>query len=140
MTLLEEYARLAEELGLGLYRPTSVGGSLFLGKLPDEPALAVAIARYAGGESDAKLGYDELRLQFRVRAPHGNYAVGEELAQRVYDQLHGLPSRYLPGGTWMVDLIGVQSGPIDIGTDAKHRPEWTINFRSEVHRPSTNRP
>ncbi|WP_367128328.1 minor capsid protein [Saccharothrix sp. HUAS TT1] len=139
MTLLEEYARLAEELGLGSYRPTSTGGSLFLGRLPDQPDLAVAIARYAGGESDAKLGYDDIRLQFRVRGPHTDYALGEALAQRVYDELHGLHSRALPGGTWMVDLIGLQSGPIDIGTDQKHRPEWTLNFRSEVHRPTPGR-
>lgn len=140
MTLLEEYAVLSELLGLGLYQPSTTGGTLFLGKLPDEPALAVAIARYAGGESDAKLSYDDIRLQFRIRGPHTDYALGEELAQRTYDTLHGLSSRYLPGGTWMVDLIGLQSGPVDIGTDAKHRPEWTANFRSEVHRPSANRP
>ena len=134
MSLLEQYAVLAEERGLGLYRPDSAGGSIFLGRLPDRPDLAVAIARYAGGESDARLGYDDLRLQFRVRGPHGDYTVGEDLAQRVYDELHGLPSRYLPDGTWMVDLVGLQTGPADIGPDEHHRPEWTVNFRSEVRR------
>lgn len=136
---LEEFARLLGALGIGVYEPTTPNGNVFLGELPDAPDLAVAIATYPGGEADARLGYDELRVQFRVRGAHGDYRTGRALAQRIYDELHGMPSRYLPGGTWMVDLVGLQSGPIDVGKDVKHRPQWTVNFRSEVRNQSVHR-
>lgn len=139
MTPAEEFALLLHVLGLGVYAPTGLNGTVFLRRLPDQPDLAIAVARYAGGEADSKLGYDEVKLQFRIRGPHNDVRIGDALAQRVYDQLHGLPSRYLPGGTWMVDCIGEQSGPIDIGTDAHHRPEWTVNMRSELQRQTVHR-
>lgn len=135
----EEFLLLVQDRGLGTYAPDTVTGNLFLGKLPDAPDLAVALALYPGPESDAKLGYDELRLQFRIRGPARDYRVGKTLAQQVYDELHGMPSRYLAGGTWMVDLIGQQAGPIDFGPDDHHRPEWTVNMRSELRRQTVHR-
>ncbi|MEO6081929.1 MAG: minor capsid protein [Umezawaea sp.] len=139
MTPAEEFAQLLQVLGLGTYAPTGTTGTIFLRKLPDKPDVALAVARYPGGESDARLGYDDIRFQVRVRGSSTDVRTGEALAQRVYDELHGLPSRYLPGGTWMVDCVGLQSGPIDIGDDPHHRPEWTVNFRSELKRPTVNR-
>lgn len=136
---LEEFAQLLDVLDIGTYQATGTGGSVFLGELPDTPDLAVAIATYPGGEADARLGYDDLRVQFKIRGPHGDYRTGRALARRIYDDLHGMPSRYLPGGTWMVDLIGQQSGPIDLGKDAKHRPEWAVNFRTELRNESVHR-
>jgi len=135
----EEYLLLLQEKSLGVYAPTATGGTLFLGQLPDGPDLAVALALYAGPEADARLGYDDLRLQFRIRGPAADYRTGKAHAQRVYDELHGMPSRYLAGGTWMVDLVGLQSGPITLGPDEHHRPEWTLNFRSELRRQTAHR-
>lgn len=139
MTPTEEFAQLLHVLALGVYAPAGTNGTVFLRRLPDRPDLAIAVARYPGGEADSRLGYDTLKIQFRIRGPHTDVRVGEALAQRVYDELHGLPSRYLPGGTWMVDCIGEQSGPIDIGTDPLNRPEWTVNMRSELKRPTAHR-
>ncbi len=139
MIVEEEFLLLAQEVGLGTYTPEAVTGTLFLGKLPTDPDLAVALALYPGPESDARLGYDELRLQFRIRGPARDYRAGKTLAQQVYDELHGMPSRYLAGGTWMVDLIGQQAGPIDFGPDENYRPEWTVNMRSELRRPTKHR-
>lgn len=134
MTVTEEFAQLLDVLGVGSYEPAAATGTVFLGKLPDSPALAIAVARYPGGESDSKQGYDEVRVQFRVRGPHTDYRVGEAKAQQVYDELHGLSNRTLPGGTWLTLCVGIQSGPIDIGPDATHRPEWTVNMRAELER------
>lgn len=138
MTLLEEFATLAALLGLGTYSPTPPS-TIFLKKLPDGPDSAIAIARYGGGESDAKLGYDEIRLQVRVRGPNTDYRIAETLAQAVYDQLHGLHDRTLPGGTWLTLMVGVQGGPVDLGEDEHGRPEYTVNFRAEVARATANR-
>lgn len=138
MTLLEEFATLAQQLGLGIYSaaPTS---TIFLRRLPDQPDSAIAVARYGGGEADAKLGYDTVSLQFRVRGPNTDYRTAETLAQNVYDQMHGLHDRTLPGGTWLVLMVGVQGGPVDLGEDEHGRPEYVINVRAEVARSTPNR-
>ncbi|CAL9607490.1 hypothetical protein SUDANB95_05519 [Actinosynnema sp. ALI-1.44] len=139
MNVLEQFLMLAEQRGLGVYAPTGTGGTLYLDELPDTPDLAVALARYGGTESDSRLPYDEIAMQWRVRGSHQDRRTAANLAQRIYDELHGMGSRALPGGTWMVDLIGTQGGPVYIGKDPKHRPEWTVNMRAEVHRPTVHR-
>lgn len=138
MTLLEEFATLAQVLGLGTYTQTPAS-TIYLRKLPDQPDSALAIARYGGPESDAKLGYDTAMLQFRVRGPNTDYRIVETAAQTVYDQLHGLHDRQLPGGTWLVLMVGTQGGPVDLGDDEHNRPEYVINFRAEVEHPTANR-
>lgn len=138
MTLLEEFAALAELLGLGTYSDTPPS-TIFVKKLPDQPDTAIAIARYGGGESDAKLGYDGISLQFKVRGPADDYRPAEALAQQVYDRLHGLRNRTLAGGTWLVLIVGVQGGPVDLGEDEHGRPEYVVNFRVELARVTANR-
>lgn len=138
MTLLEEFASLAQLLGLGTYSPTT-GGSIFLTELPDTPDTAIAVARYGAGESDAKLGYDTINTQWRVRGPNTDYRTAEATAQQVYDLLHGLHDRALPGGTWLVLMVGNQGGPIYLGKDEHRRPEYTVNLRAELARSTPNR-
>lgn len=139
MTSTDEWARLLHDLGVGVYTPDAVGGTIFVPKLPDAPDLAIAVARYGGSEADTKNGWDEPRLQFRVRGPHNDYIAGEALAQRVYDELHGLANRQLPAGTWLNLAVGMQSGPMDIGPDTNHRPEWTVNVRADIERVTRHR-
>lgn len=137
MTLLEEFATLLQLLGLGTYADT--GSTIFLKKLPTSPDTAIAVARYGAGEADAKLGYDPVSLQFRVRGPNTDYRIAEASAQAVYDALHGLHDRMLPGGTWLVLMVGVQGGPVDLGEDEHGRPEYVVNVRTEVARATANR-
>jgi hypothetical protein len=138
VTLLEEFATLAALLKLGIYS-TGADSTIFVRKLPDTPDTAIAVARYGGPESDAALGYDTLSLQFRVRGPNTDYRIAEATAQQVYDKLHGLHDRALPGGTWLVLMVGVQGGPVDLGEDVHGRPEYVINLRAEVARSTPNR-
>lgn len=139
MTSTDEWARLLHELGVGVYKPGEVGGNIFIPKLPDSPDLAIAVARYGGSEADSRNGWDEPRFQFRIRGPHTDTRLGEELAQRVYDELHGLSNRLMPGGTWLNLAVGMQSGPNDFGPDAKHRPQWTVNIRADIERATRHR-
>ncbi|MDT5016712.1 MAG: hypothetical protein QOD39_2872, partial [Mycobacterium sp.] len=75
------------------------------------------------------------------RGTAGDYRTGEQTAQAIYDQLHGLENRYLtPGGTWLVLMVGAQGGPIPLGFDEHNRPEWTVNMRAELARATANRP
>ncbi|MFV8131065.1 minor capsid protein [Streptomyces syringium] len=140
MTPLQEIARLLEELGLGTYRPDGGDGDIFLGGLPSTPAAALALSRAVGGASDARLGYDESVVLARVRGAADDAPGPESRAQAVYDALHGLGSRQLPGGSWLVLGLGVHGGPVYTGRDADRRDEWTATVRMELHRPTTERP
>lgn len=140
MTLLEELAQLLDDFGLGVYNAGgAAGGSIFLTEMPAEPDTAIAVSRYRGRESSIRLGYDEPNFQFRVRGPAADSRVSEQLAQDIYDAFHGLGSRTLPGGTWLVVMVGNQGGPIPLGCDQNGRVEHTVNFRAELRRQTTNR-
>lgn len=140
MTVTEEFAKLLAQLQLGVYDDVGTTGDVFLGRLPPQPDAATAVARYGAGESDSRLPYDTINLQFRIRGASTDYRAAEARAQAVYDALHGLASRTLPGGTWLALCVGLQGGPIDIGLDDHDRPEWTVNMRVELERHTANRP
>lgn len=139
MTLLEEIAELLEELELGTYDPDGGGGDIFLAAMPDSPHLAISLTRQPGAESDALFSYDEPIIQVTVRGHPSGPVTGEALAEAVYSALHGLGSRRLAGGSWLVLSVGTQGGPIYGGRDASGRDEWIVNLRMEVHRTTANR-
>ncbi|MEU3162897.1 minor capsid protein [Streptosporangium sp. NPDC006930] len=134
MTLLEEFAQLAADLGLGTYP-----GSIFLTKMPTAPDTCLVVARYGGPESSLGDDYDEPSIQVRARGPATDVRVAERKAEDVYTAFNGLGRRYLADGTWLQLMVGNQAGPIFIGVDQNGRPEFTVNLRAEVRRTSTNR-
>jgi hypothetical protein len=140
VTLLEEVAQLLEDLGLGDYRGDgSLGGTIFLGSLPQDPDLALGVQLYGRGESDSLNSHDEPGLQVKVRGPRLDYRVGEAKAQDVYSAIHGLGRRTLTGGTWLQLVIGINAGPVPMGRDVNDRPEWIVNFRFDIDRLTANR-
>ncbi|MFF4989628.1 minor capsid protein [Streptosporangium saharense] len=141
MTLLEEFAALLDELGLGTYRADGTpGGNVFLAVLPSTPDVALAVALYGGAESDARNSWDEPRLQVRVRGTATDARVAEQRAQAVYDAMHGLGYRHLtPGGTWLQLALGVNGGPAYLSRDENGRHEYVINFRCDLQRSTPNR-
>lgn len=138
MTVLEEFAALLQELGLGSYRPTG-GGTIFLAAAPPSPDAVLVLTRAAGADADPKLPYDEPTVQVRVRGGGNDPAGPEAAAQAVYDALHGLGNRALPGGTWLVLGIATDGGPVYAGRDDNARDLWDVKFRMELHRPVGNR-
>lgn len=141
MTLLEEWATLMAELGLGTYEPDGPGGTLYHPRLPSTPDQCMAIALYGGAESDSKNPYDEPSLQVRVRGPADDSRIAEADAQNVYDTLHGLGPRELTaGGTWLQLAICQNAGPVYIGVDQNGRHEYTVNVRCDVQRSTPQRP
>ncbi len=138
MTLTREFCELLALLGLGTFSDDP-GGDLFELALPPDPDSAKAVARYGGAEAASLHGYDEPRVQVRVRGPRGDAEAAEAAAQAVYDELHGLPRRALPGGTVLLSCIGTQSGPVYLGHDEHIRHEWSVNFRCELRRVTSNR-
>lgn len=139
MTLSGEIAALADELGLGTYRPDGTGGDIFLTTLPPEPDTAIAVSRLRGVEADAKHGYDEPVFLLRVRGPRWDPGAAEAAAQAVYDAMHGLRRRDLPGGTRMLSCHCPDGGPLSAEYDEHGRHEWTVQFEVETRRVTRNR-
>lgn len=136
MSLVAEFCALLDELDLGVY---GVGGNVFHLTLPPSPDTALAVALYAGGESDSANPWDSPNVQVRVRGPATDARVAEQLAQAVYDHIHGLGDRALAGGTWLELAVGNQAGPIFAGVDEQGRAEFTVNFRCDVQRSTPTR-
>ncbi|MEV4837789.1 minor capsid protein [Nonomuraea sp. NPDC049486] len=132
MTLLEELIAYVQLLDLDV-------GPLYATKMPASPDRAVAVARYGGPESRLADNYDEPRVQFRTRGPSTDHRVAERDAELLYDALNGLQDVALPGGTRLSLMVGLQAGPVYIGQDQNGRAEFTVNFRCEISRTSTNR-
>ncbi|GAA0605632.1 hypothetical protein GCM10010174_22980 [Kutzneria viridogrisea] len=138
MTLLEEFARLLQEFGLGSYQPAG-GGTIVLAVPPAMPDAVLVLTRAAGLDADSTLPYDTPTVQVRVRGAVKDAVGAEGTAQAVYDALHGLGSRALPGGTWLVLGLATGGGPVYAGRDSADRDQWDVSFRMELHRPVGNR-
>ncbi|MEV4320991.1 minor capsid protein [Microbispora rosea] len=133
MTLLEEFAALLAELDLGTYQADgATGGTIFTTKLPSTPDRCMAVARYGGAESDSRNPWDQPSIQIRCRGSATDSREAEADAQAVYDALHGLGMRTLPGGTWLQLAICGGGGPVYIGTDQNGRHEYVVNARCDI--------
>lgn len=140
MTFIEEIAALLDELNLGTYNADgSVGGNISLLALPPTPDIAIAIAPYQNVEASIRVAVDEPRFQIRCRGTSTDARIPGQLAQNIYDALHGMTSRRLPGGTWLALIAATQSTPIYIGRDKNSRFEYTVNFRAALGRPTIHR-
>lgn len=134
MTLLEEIMLLIEEHELGTYDTTGDTGTIYALDLPQGPPdVCMAVAFYTGPMSDSGLPYDQPRCQIKIRGSKANKLAGFDLAQRVYDRMHGLRSRYLAGGTWMVQCLAWQGIPAYLGKDGNGRDLHTVNLEFDVH-------
>jgi hypothetical protein len=91
------------------------------GDLPDTPDNSVAVYR-AGGYARSASGtfVGEATVQVKVR--NTSYAAGEALCDTIADLLHCKSTTKLLGVYQQGDIL-------DLGRDAKGRPEWTLNFR-----------
>jgi minor capsid protein len=139
MILEEAFARLMALKGLGTFSLSDATGDIYLITLPQTPDECMAVATYAGVESDSRLPYDEPNVQIRVRGTKDNAPSVKARAQAVYDAIHGLGNVTLADGSIMQLAVGNQGGPIYISRDALNRHEYTVNFRTEIWRPTVNR-
>ncbi|SDM46323.1 hypothetical protein SAMN04487981_101603 [Streptomyces sp. cf386] len=134
--LLDGLARHLQDKQLVSYRTASAGGDCFLESMPQTPDEAVVLSTYDDGrEPDSLLGYDEPRVQVRVRGTK-DPRVSRERCKAIYAELHGLGPVTLPDGTELILSVALQNGPATIGTDENGRHEHVVNFRME-HRAVT---
>ncbi len=110
---------------------------VFLERLPDEPADAVAVYSRGGAAPDTLVGLERRGVQLIVRSGATDPRTGFETAAAIYNELHGLVPNgpLVAGGSWVQQVMAGQSGPVAIGRDAKGRFEWSLNFTVWVWNP-----
>ncbi|WP_457028107.1 minor capsid protein [Kitasatospora sp. P5_F3] len=136
--LLDGLARYLTDNDLATYVTAGTGGDLFLEAMPPAPDVCTVLTLYGGSEPDARLPYDEVRLQVRCRGTQ-DPRVSRKRAQAVFDLLHGARRVTLPDGTYLVLSVALQ--PVtSLGLDDRRRHEHVANFRLDVSSPTTNRP
>lgn len=129
--LLDGLARHLQAKGLVTFETAGTGGDCFVDNMPSQPDEAVVLSTYDDGrEPDAKLGYDEPRVQVRVRGTK-DPRVSRTRCKQIYDELHGLGEVTLPDGTVLILSVALQNGPASIGADQLGRHEHVVNFRME---------
>jgi hypothetical protein len=144
VSLVEGLARLAADLGHGVYRVGEVYRpddiAITLGGVIPEPEQLLAITVYPGGpEPDSRLPFTEPLVQWRVRGT-ADEAVSRTRAHALFDDLHGRGPVVLPNGVLALSIIAVQPDPIPLGRDDAGRHEHAVNTRVEYHAPSVLRP
>jgi hypothetical protein len=140
MSLLEGLAELLAIRGHGVWRPTGkytdpeVG--IVLETVPQAPAQLISLWAYGGVEADARNAIDEPSVQVRVRG-NSDPRISRDLAQSIYDELHGDAHFALPDGTWVESVIGINAGPTHLGQDGNSRHEHVVSFRFEINNPAS---
>jgi hypothetical protein len=142
------YAALAKHLDAEVasltYDATGATGNVFIGLMPSTPDVAVGIMPTGGLPQLTKAPTDLPTVQVRVRSTQDDPRTGLELALSILDVLNCLDATTLdPAGADEIFIIGCtaqQSAPVSMGQDSNRRNEWSLNFQTRVHAPSTHRP
>lgn len=131
-------ARHLDTQGLVTYsESTPTGIDCFLGRMPPSPDAAVGIFLNGGNrvEGGFGMGYDEPVVQVQVRGAAYDVLGPKNLAQSIYDELHGMTATTLdPAGlaVEVVRIVGVQSAPVGLGLDENERHQFSINLACYV--------
>lgn len=123
----------------GLTYSDIAGGNIFIDRLPQGPDRAIAVYSAAGPEADSKLPYDPVDFQVVIRSEQGGLWA-HEVWKDIYSALHGLRNTTLPDGTYLVYCLATSSSPFPLGEDENGRPQFSIDFRSEVLNTTSERP
>ncbi|MEA0553760.1 minor capsid protein [Lysinibacillus irui] len=107
-------------------------GNTFINIIPASPSEAFGIFQTGGMQSEVKLGYDRPTLQIFYRGDKNPIATAEKV-QEIYDTLHGFSHQsFIEGGSYILSCLGLQSGPVHVGTDENGRHQYSLNFIIEV--------
>ena len=127
--LLDGIARHLASKGLATYDATGTSGDLFIESMPSVPGLAIVLTVYDDGrESDSGIGYDEPRMQVRVRGD-ADPRTSRQVCAAIRSELHGLGPITLPDGTYLHLSVALQNAPASMGVDESGRHEHVCNFR-----------
>lgn len=142
-TLLSGLAIHLEASGAGVWHPNGIYApsevAITLGGLPSAPDTAIALAVYGvGTDGDDPTEPDsQVQVQARIRAGQDPRLV-DDLADAVFDALHGLSDVVLDGGVLLLHSLRTIVAPL--GVDGSGRWERADSYAIRVHRPTTHRP
>jgi hypothetical protein len=117
---------IENEVSLGL----TFGVNLFIGDLPDQPDLSLAVYDTGGDPPEPAYTYERPGVEVVVRGNQGGYKAARAMARDIRDLLNGLNeetwggSRYI--GIWAAGDIGF------IAFDEIKRPRFSMRF--DLHR------
>lgn len=127
MTLIEQVATyLQDTLSLG-----TIGTNIFINRLPDSPAAAIAVIDTGGAEPDTQVPVK--RPTFQVLLRNTNYDNAKAVLNSVRDGLHNkFPGNsttglLTAGGTHILSMMAISEGG-SIGQDEAGRDLMSINF------------
>lgn len=118
----------------GAYSNDQVG--IVLGVPTQEPPSLIALAAY-GNNDDPSLSDSTMQMQVRVRSASADPRPADNLADEIFDILHGLNGADLIGGIRLV--YARRTSTLPLGIDGSGRQERSDNYDLMVHRPSPHR-
>jgi Bacteriophage minor capsid protein len=132
------FGQLLADAGVGVWGAsfTSAQVGIVDGNLPATPENAIGLMSYSINDdptnSDSVVG-----LQVHTRASGSDPRGTARLTGKVFDQLHGLTNKVLPGGVFVMQCY--RQSWVSIGQDENNRWREKSNFYVTVHRPSKYR-
>lgn len=137
---LTGFAVLLDAAALGDWNPSETYGgaetAITLRKMPQAPDRIICLSAY-GVMDDASLSTSVMGLQVRCRWSGQDPRPVDDLADELFDLLHGREHLELSTGVHIVLCLRQSYAPL--GQDQNGRWENASNFYCTVHRPSTNR-
>lgn len=130
--LAEAIAQALHDAGVGVYSPSSVGGTIYIVYMPPTPDEVIVITPTGGQTPGVKLPYDAPTFQIRVRGTR-DPRTGFETAMEAYNVLQSIHQDQLPNGERVSAIQALQSAPVSIGADESGRIEFTQNYVALGH-------
>jgi hypothetical protein len=115
----------------------TTGVDLFIGIMPNDPDLCVALYEYAGSPPlevlrDNAATLERPSVQVMVRASRNDYPAARELITEVRDTLTGITDQSISGVTFL--RVSQNSSINAVGTDENDRPLFTLSLTTVVER------
>lgn len=137
---LDGLARLLASRSVGTYRETGAylpgETGIIIGLVPQSPDRVICLIPYPLTD-DPTLSNSVMGLQVRSRAAGRDVRDAFDLADAVFDQLHGLGDIDLAPGV-RLHIAERQSG-VPLGEDSNGRAEWSDNYQLTLDRASAHR-
>lgn len=134
VAVLLDAASVADWDAGGQYESGDTG--IVLRTIPQSPDAIVALSTYVVSD-DPSLSDTVTGLQVLARAGGQDPRTVDDLADAIYDQLHGLHDTLLSTGIHVIECLRRSGTPLP--QDDLHRWSRSDNYYVTTHRPSPNR-
>jgi len=127
--LTKDIASYLDGLGLGTYSETPTTSNNIFDRVVDTPDTMLAVILRPGRQSPGYDNLEESSVQIIVRGEADDSSDAEQLAQDVYNALHGFRhGEFVAGGDYILRVLSPQGGPTNIGPDENDRMMYSLNF------------